>query len=49
MKHTAMFAALLLTLVGQTFAQTVGLSGMLGGRALVIVDGSPPKSVAVGE
>lgn len=49
MKHTALLATLLLTLVGQTFAQTVGLSGMLGGRALVIVDGSPPKSVAAGE
>lgn len=30
-------------------AQTVGLSGMLGGKALVIVDGSPPKAVAAGE
>jgi aspartyl protease family protein len=30
-------------------AQTVGLSGMLGGRALVIVDGSAPKTVAVGD
>ncbi|MES2952699.1 MAG: TIGR02281 family clan AA aspartic protease [Pseudomonadota bacterium] len=31
------------------WAQTVGLSGMLGGKALVIVDGSAPKAVAVGE
>lgn len=30
-------------------AQSVTLAGMLGTRALVIVDGSPPKSVAVGE
>jgi aspartyl protease family protein len=30
-------------------AQTVGLSGMLGSKALLIVDGSAPKSVAVGE
>ncbi len=30
-------------------AQSVSLSGMLGGKALVIVDGGPPKSVAVGE
>lgn len=30
-------------------AQSVGLSGMLGSRALLIVDGSAPKSVAVGE
>lgn len=45
-------AALLLTLAlwGATaLAQTVGLSGMLGGRALLIVDGGAPKSVAVGE
>jgi aspartyl protease family protein len=30
-------------------AQTVGLSGMLGSKALLIVDGSTPKGVAVGE
>ena len=30
-------------------AQTVGLSGMLGGKALVIVDGAPPKAVAAGD
>ena len=30
-------------------AQTVALSGMLGGRALVIVDGGAPKTVAVGD
>ena len=30
-------------------AQSVTLVGMLGGKALVIVDGSPPKTVAVGE
>jgi len=50
MKTTALHCALWLTLVaGPVVAQTVGLSGMLGGKALVIVDGSPPKSVAVGE
>lgn len=40
-----------LTLVGSGMAQaqSVGLSGMLGGKALVIVDGSPPKTVAVGD
>jgi aspartyl protease family protein len=32
-----------------TMAQTVGLSGMLGGKALVIVDGAPPKAVAAGD
>jgi len=30
-------------------AQSVGLSGMLGSRALLIVDGSAPRSVAPGE
>ena len=30
-------------------AQSVALAGMLGARALVIVDGSAPKSVAAGE
>jgi len=30
-------------------AQSVTLSGMMGSKALLIVDGSPPKSVAPGE
>ncbi len=30
-------------------AQSVGLSGMLGGKALLIVDGSPPKAVTAGD
>jgi aspartyl protease family protein len=30
-------------------AQSVGLSGMLGGKALLIVDGAAPKTVAPGE
>ncbi|MEY2860304.1 MAG: hypothetical protein RL392_762 [Pseudomonadota bacterium] len=46
-------AALLLIATGlltpMAMAQTVGLSGMLGNKALLIVDGSTPKSVAVGE
>ncbi|MFM2050233.1 MAG: hypothetical protein RL682_724 [Pseudomonadota bacterium] len=46
-------AALLLLATGlltpMAMAQTVGLSGMLGSKALLIVDGSSPKSVAVGE
>jgi aspartyl protease family protein len=32
-----------------TWAQTVGLAGMLGTKALLIVDGAAPKSVATGE
>lgn len=30
-------------------AQSVTLAGMMGGKALLIVDGKPPKSVAAGE
>jgi aspartyl protease family protein len=30
-------------------AQSVTLSGMLGGKALLIVDGAPPKAVAAGQ
>ena len=42
---------LLLTLLGfavMAGAQTVALSGMLGGKALIMVDGGTPKSVAPG-
>ncbi len=39
----------LLTLCPLAQAQSVGLSGMLGGKALLIVDGNPPKTVAAGE
>ncbi len=31
------------------WAQSVALSGMLGGKALIMVDGGPPKAVAVGD
>lgn len=31
------------------WAQSVTLSGMLGGKALLIVDGAPPKAVGVGQ
>src|SRR4051812_6140495 len=31
------------------FAQSVALQGMLGGKALLIVDGGAPKTVAAGE
>jgi aspartyl protease family protein len=30
-------------------AQTVGLAGMMGGRALLIIDGAAPKAVAAGD
>ncbi|MEO7106094.1 MAG: TIGR02281 family clan AA aspartic protease [Rhodoferax sp.] len=51
MKKSALLAAVALAwLVGPAaWAQTVGLAGMLGGRALVIVDGAAPKTVAVGD
>lgn len=34
---------------GVTQAQTAVLSGLLGGKALLVVDGSAPRSVGVGE
>ena len=36
-------------LFSSVFAQSVALSGMLGNKALLVVGGSAPKSVAVGE
>jgi len=49
MTKPALLALCLATLAGASNAQTVGLSGMLGGKALIIVDGSTPKTVAVGD
>jgi aspartyl protease family protein len=49
MHFPALLFTTLLCLTGGAMAQTVGLAGMLGGKALVIVDGSPPKTVAPGE
>lgn len=46
---TAVLASLCCLMAPAAWAQTVGLSGMLGGKALVIVDGSAPKAVAAGE
>ena len=42
-------AALLALAACAAGAQTVTLQGMLGSKALVIVDGSPPRSMATGE
>ena len=47
MKRTA--AALLALLAGAALAQSVALQGMMGSKALLIVDGSAPKAVAPGE
>jgi aspartyl protease family protein len=46
-------AALLLIaltgLAGMAYAQSVALAGMLGNKALLVVNGAPPKSVAAGD
>lgn len=49
MNHALLALALGCLLSPLAGAQTVGLSGMLGGKALVIVDGAPPKAVAAGD
>lgn len=46
---SALSCLLLCGLAPAAWAQSVGLSGMLGGKALIIVDGAPPKTVAVGD
>ena len=40
---------LLAAACGSAHAQSVMLTGTIGSRAILIVDGSPPKTVAVGE
>ncbi len=49
MKTALCVAALLGLCAPQAGSQTVGLSGVLGNKALVIVDGGPPKALAPGE
>ena len=49
MKAAALLLLLQLPMAQQVQAQAVSLAGMLGGRALLIVDGAPPKAVAVGD
>lgn len=49
MKTAALLAPALLLTVQLSLAQSVGLAGMMGGKALLIVDGAPPKSVAIGD
>jgi len=46
--HALLLTGLLLV-AGPVAAQTVGLSGMLGGKALIIVDGAAPKTIAPGD
>ncbi len=45
----AAVAALVSVAAGGALAQTVALQGMLGSRALLIIDGGPPRSLAVGD
>jgi aspartyl protease family protein len=49
MKNTALLVTILSLWALPASSQTVGLSGILGNKALIIVDASPPKAVAVGE
>ncbi len=46
---SALMAALCCAVPGLAHAESVALAGMLGSKALLVVDGSPPKSVAAGE
>ncbi len=45
----ALLLAALALLPGAARAQSVALAGMLGGKALLVVNGSAPKTVAAGE
>lgn len=47
--HCAAVLALAIGLAGAAGAQSVALQGMLGTRALLMVDGGAPKGVAVGD
>lgn len=49
MNTTTLLIAASLLLSPMAWAQSVALSGMLGGKALLIVDGGAPKGVAAGE
>ena len=51
MKLRGIFAALLMVWLpaGAQAQSSVALAGMMGGRALLVVDGSAPKTVAAGE
>jgi aspartyl protease family protein len=49
MKTAVLFVAASLLLSPVAWAQSVALSGMLGSKALLIVDGGAPKGVAAGE
>ncbi|MDP2035103.1 MAG: TIGR02281 family clan AA aspartic protease [Polaromonas sp.] len=45
----ALLLIALMGFAGMAHAQSVALAGMLGNKALLVVNGAPPKSVAAGE
>jgi aspartyl protease family protein len=47
-RNTALLAALFMT-AAAAHAESVALAGMLGSKALLVVDGTTPKTVAAGE
>ncbi len=47
--NTWLAAAALLGLASQAHAQSVALTGILGSKALLVVDGAAPRSLAAGE
>lgn len=47
--HALLTVAGALALAGTAAAQNVALTGVLGNKALLVVDGAPPKAVGVGE
>lgn len=49
MRRALIALPLVCALAPAALSQTVGLSGMLGGKALLIVDGGAPKTVAAGD
>jgi aspartyl protease family protein len=46
---TALASLLLAALPGAALAQSVALAGMLGNKALLVIDGDPPKWLAPGQ
>ena len=49
MLHVTKLLVILLLASGAAHAESVALAGMLGSKALLIVDGSAPKAVAAGD
>ena len=49
MKAAALLLPCLMCLTQAVAAQNVGLTGVLGSKALLVVDDAPPKAVATGE